>query len=176
MSESKPRNAGIDRRALLTSAGALAATGGVLASAPAVADDFGGATGTPSLRRPGRHAPQPGSTEPLPSIAVIVFNRLAFGPRPGDVAAFRDLGSTPFERLTNWVDQQIDWQSIPDPVADARIAASGFTTLNKTRQQLWIDHVANGTDTTLPREEAIRAAFLRAIYSERQLIEVMADF
>jgi len=107
---------------------------------------------------------------------VIVYNRLALGPRPGDVAQFDSLGNTPIERLTAWVDEQIDWQSISDPVADARLAAANFTTLNKTRQQLWTEHVVTGTNTSLPRDEITRATCLRGIHSERQLLEVITDF
>jgi len=139
------------------------------------ASDSGGVAGTPALRRPRSPASQNG-TEPTPGLGVIVYNRLAFGPRPGDVAAFEGLGGTPLERLTAWVDTQIAWQSIPDPVADARLAAANFTTLDKTRQQLWTEHIVPNTDTSLPREEVIRATFLRGVHSERLLLEVMTDF
>lgn len=179
MSESKPSSSKMDRRALLTTTGALAATT-VLVSTPAHGEEDSGpshgvAAGTPALRRPRRQVPQAG-TEPTPNLGVIVFNRLALGPRPGDVASFDGLGNTPLERLTAWVDQQIDWQSIPDPVADAALSAANFTTLNKTRQQLWVEHIVANMDTSLPREEVIRATCLRGVYSERQLLEVMADF
>jgi len=53
--------------------------------------------------------------EPLtaPTLAVVVLNRLAFGPRPGEIAAFNALGADDDSRLAAWVAQQMT----PDPVA-----------------------------------------------------------
>src|SRR5690606_5800472 len=48
------------------------------------------------------------AAEPPPSAAVIAYNRLAFGPRPGDIDAFNALGSSDGQRLTAWIDQQLD--------------------------------------------------------------------
>ncbi len=56
-----------------------------------------------------------------PSTAVIAFNRMGFGPRPGDIAAFNALGSDDVERLTAYVDLQINPGSIDDSVCDARM-------------------------------------------------------
>jgi uncharacterized protein (DUF1800 family) len=56
--------------------------------------------------------------------AVHVLNRLAFGPRPGDVEAVRRLG------VEVWIRQQLDPHSIPDsPLLIARLAPLQSLTL-----------------------------------------------
>ena len=89
------------------------------------------------------------------------------------------LGGNDLDRLTAWVDQQLDPGSIDDSEADNRIAASGFTTLDKSLQQLWIDHAVADPDweeRIRPATETQLATFIRAIYSRRQLFEVLVDF
>ncbi len=120
-----------------------------------------------------------GTQPDLPSLNVIALNRLQFGPHPDDWAAFEALGSTPGERLTNFVAQQLDPNSIDDSACTARIAAQGYTTLNKTLLQLWLDHRVNAANYTVrsqPFEESRRATWLRAVYSKRQLFEVLTNF
>lgn len=123
-----------------------------------------------------------GSIEPTPEIGVIVMNRMAFGPRPGDLQAFLALGSTPEERLQIYVDQQLNPESIDDNVCDLILANQGFKTLDLTTDETWTAYIhregdANkNNDRYLPAKEVRRAAFLRAIYSEKQLVEVLADF
>ena len=51
---------------------------------------------------------------PLPGLEVIAHNRLAFGPRPGDLQAFRTLGATPDACLQTYVDQQLNPNAIDD--------------------------------------------------------------
>lgn len=113
-----------------------------------------------------------------PSAAVIALTRLAFGPRPGDVEAFDALGASDPERLQVWVDQQLDPGSIDDSAAEARIAQSGFTTLDKSMAELWQDHTLDAEwDIHMqPFWETQLATFLRGIHSRRQLFEVMVDF
>ena len=114
-----------------------------------------------------------------PSAAVIALTRLGFGPRPGDVEAFNALGATDAERLAAYLDEQLDPDSIDDSAAEARIAQSGFTTLEKPLDQLWLDHVVNTDDWEVvmqPFWETELATFLRGIHSRKQLLEVIADF
>ncbi len=114
-----------------------------------------------------------------PSAAIIAFNRLGFGPRPGDIAAFNGLAGNDAQRLQIWVDQQLDPSSINDGECDSRIAASGFTTLNKTLAQAWFDHVESNPPWSIrlqPYYEVERATLLRAVWSKRQLLEVLTDF
>ena len=122
-----------------------------------------------------------GELEPLPSLGVIVMNRMAFGPRPSDLARFQSLGGTDRERLAAYVEEQLFPERINDSRCDDRLRAAGFTTLSKSRNQLWEDH-AKGPKSgdwnyrSLPFQEVERATIGRAIYSERQLLEVLADF
>ena len=118
---------------------------------------------------------------PLPSLGVIVLNRLGFGPRPGELAAFNALGATDDARLQAWVDQQLNPNAIDDSWCNAQITAANLPTLTKSLTQAWIDHVKNNTtyDWTLriqPYTETRIATFLRAVYSRRQLKEVLVDF
>ena len=90
------------------------------------------------------------------------------------------LGSTEEERLNNYIEQQLNPENINDSELQARISTAGFTTINKSLKQMWVDHfVNNGGDYTvriLPFLETERLTFLRAVYSKRQLVEVLADF
>ena len=135
----------------------------------------------PSMRDPNRRTSGAtrGVAPTLPPLSVIALNRIAFGPRPGDLAAFQALGGNDDARLTAFVDQQLDPASIDDSELDAALVAGGFTTLGKTLQQLWTDHHlndANYDEHVQPLRETISATWLRARYSRRQLVEVLADF
>ncbi len=125
------------------------------------------------IRRQSKALPNP------PSAAIIALNRAGFGPRPGDIAAFNSLGADDTSRLTSWVEQQLAPQSINDAACDARINAAGFTTINKPLAQLWEDHIVadpGWAERNRPLYETERLTFLRAIFSKRQLQEVLADF
>ncbi|MEL7059676.1 MAG: DUF1800 domain-containing protein [Acidobacteriota bacterium] len=142
------------------------------------------------LRTPGPSAAttKGGDTLPsTPSAAIVTLNRLAFGPRPGDVTAFNGLGANDTQRLAAWVAQQLNPTSIDDSDLEARIAQAGFAVYDSTNNpntllaRLWDwyenDNEPNGnTSSNIPRDEAIRAKLLRAIYSRRQLVEVLADY
>src|SRR5262245_57763497 len=65
-----------------------------------------------------------------------VLNRLAFGPRPGDVAAVRALG------VDTWIARQLEPEKIDDSKTTAFLAQ--FTTLNKTGEQLLTDYPPPG--------------------------------
>ncbi|MFZ1754373.1 MAG: DUF1800 domain-containing protein, partial [Caldilineaceae bacterium] len=117
----------------------------------------------------------------LPPLAVIALNRMGFGPKPGDIDAFNALGSTDVERLTAYVDQQLDPASIDDSACDAVIAGYNFETLGKSQTQLWADHIKSDAAKDwryrrLPVWETERVAFVRLLHSQRQLTEVLADF
>ena len=119
-------------------------------------------------------------------LAVAVLNRMGFGPRPGDVDAFNALGSTDEERLRAYVEQQLNPDSIDDSEFETRYTAAGFETLHKTHEQLYADHIVNNPYDSnddaywqwysKPAYELVDATFLRAVYSRKQLVEVLADF
>src|SRR5579862_7395570 len=60
------------------------------------------------------------------------LNRLAYGPRPGDVERVRQMG------LAKWVDQQLAPNSIDDKALEARLDA--YPTLRMSSKQLLADY------------------------------------
>lgn len=119
-----------------------------------------------------------------PGIALVALNRMGYGPRPGDVAAFNALGADDDARLAAYVAQQLN----PDPnqandteYHQRRTGLNGypdpgFTTLDKTLTQLWQDHQTGGVQRSRPVEETRMNTYLRMVYSKWQLREVLADF
>lgn len=179
---------GLDRRSLLRGAGAATAA---MAAAPLLPLTSHNATSSaqetpppPAMRSPRNQfsATVIGDGKPdLPPMSVLALNRMGFGPRPGDIEAFNALGSTDQERLEAYVAQQLDPESIDDSVCDAQIAAQQFETLDKSLEQLWADHIRSEAAKEwqyrrLPVWETERATLIRALYSKRQLVEVLADF
>lgn len=172
----------VSRRALLQGIGATAAAAGVAALAPkerAAAQDA--PPDVPAMRRPMPTVDIAAAGEPvLPAGEIIALNRMAFGPRGGDVAAVRAMGGNDQERIAAYAEQQLNPASIDDSECEARLAAQGFTTLGKSLTQLWTQHVrAEGItweDHIRPATETTIATFLRTIYSKRQLFEVLTDF
>lgn len=116
---------------------------------------------------------------PKPPMAVRALNRMAFGPTSEDIALFNSLGGTDAERLANYVEWQCAWSDIDDSALDDRLAQAGYETLNKPLTQLWAQHVRPDPvwDVRMrPAWETQRAAFVRAVFSKRQLREVLANF
>lgn len=135
---------------------------------------------TAAMRNPNRHVPARPASPPLPPVAVIALNRMGFGPRPGDIESFQSLGSNDEARLEAYVEQQLHPTDIPDNDLETRLVAAGFTTLGKSLEQLWQDHMLAQDDDynnhILPLWETIMATLLRMVYSRRQLFEVLVDF
>ena len=129
---------------------------------------------------------------------VHVLNRLGFGPAPGDVARVRELG------LARYIDEQLEPATTPDESMAARLAA--FTTLSMSTRDLAREYylpalmqrrqaqraqtAAANSEMMAPERpaqeaqqrertvmtELMQQKVLRAVYSERQLEEVMVDF
>src|SRR5689334_20049348 len=80
--------------------------------------------------RPGTAAASDSAAKSLDSDQKIlhVLNRLAFGPRPGDVEAVRSMG------LNRWIDQQLNPDSIDDSAAQGKLA--NLTSLTLPQEQL----------------------------------------
>ncbi len=133
---------------------------------------------------------QPGVEGGAPTSAplgVIVYNRMAFGPRPGDKQAFEALAGTDTARLEAFVEQQLDPDSIVDTEAENRIASANFESIgiNSDPDQyvatLWNWYVhgnapSGNTSSWLPVDELKRWTLIRAMFSKKQLVEVLADF
>lgn len=94
--------------------------------------------------------------------AARLLNRLAYGARPGDVARVAELGREAF------IEQQLNPESLDD------------------RQAHWLTRRIEALQLKTPdifelpaeaaAESLIRATVLRAVYSQRQLLEVMVEF
>ncbi len=127
--------------------------------------------------------------------AVHVLNRLAFGPRPGDVARVKSIG------VRRWIEQQLNPAKIRND-ANERLIATAFPSVQRSAAQLFDDAPPANVlrrqarrigDTVFTREDSmlfrdaarearavvgdvVGARVARAVASERQLEEVMLDF
>ncbi|HEX3645270.1 MAG TPA: DUF1800 domain-containing protein, partial [Vicinamibacterales bacterium] len=136
------------------------------------------------------------ATSPTDDQAIVhVLGRTGFGPRPGDVERVRSLG----------IQRYLDEQLRPERISDVQVAArlAGLTTIGmssrkiaeeyeipqlEARRQRQADAKSGGAaDGRQPPDEMQQRAnsvmvelseqkLLRAVYSERQLQEVLTDF
>ncbi|MBZ0113936.1 MAG: DUF1800 domain-containing protein [Thermoanaerobaculia bacterium] len=179
------RDLTLTRRRILAAAG-LSAGAAALPATALLAAQSASADGL-AMRNPQDLPATEGGLPALPSAAVVTLNRCAFGPRPGDIAAFQALGPNDPARIAAWVAQQLDYNSIADPEIDSRLAAAnfesyGFSTDPDTLLSTlwdWYDQgnaPGGNSSSSVPRDEMTRGTFLRAMYSKRQLHEVLADY
>lgn len=91
-----------------------------------------------------------------------LLSRAAFGPWPGDVQRLRSMGRE------SWIREQLDPAGIDDSLCDLR--AGGFESLMMQAGN------AYEFDKNVLRDQITRHALLRAVYSQRQLFEVMVEF
>lgn len=114
--------------------------------------------------------------EPLPE--VILFNRAAYGPRPGDLERVRTIG------YEAYVEEQL-YPTNDDPVADQKLAEALVTVdrdeqpisyLEASAPELWKLRSRSFADQIRPAEEVRAATWLRAVYSKWQLREVLVGF
>jgi uncharacterized protein (DUF1800 family) len=99
-----------------------------------------------------------------------LLRRATYGPTPASIDQIRALGAT------KWLDRQLAPASIPDPVSDAlvaRLPLSGLS-ISAIRAKVKARTLANYSWD--PMFQVGFAAMARAIWSERQLYEVMVDF
>lgn len=185
MSKPQPSPSAINRRTFLKSAGvatAVAATSALVR--PSLAQEGGDPPPERAMRSPQNNQLQAtGTLPPLPPLGVIALNRMGFGPRPGDLAAFNSLGATPEASLETYIEQQLNPAAIDDSAFDTKMNTLGFVTLNKSLAELWQQHRVDPEPPEygyawrqLPLTDTMRATFNRAVHSRRQLVEVLADF
>ncbi len=106
--------------------------------------------------------------------AVHALNRLAFGPRPGDVQQVMAMG------VDNWIDLQLHPEKISDAAAENRIAA--FRTLRMSSRELaeefpdnqMIKQVMDGKKS-MPTDAAKRAIYRVQIAREEEKREEKAQ-
>ena len=97
-----------------------------------------------------------------------VLNRLSFGPRPEDLARVRRLGRSTETAIQSYVDEQLDPGRLDD--RQAELAVRRLETLRLPAGELF------EYQPDLLLEELTRGTLLRAVYSRRQLYEVMVHF
>jgi len=98
-----------------------------------------------------------------PATVAHVLNRLTFGPRPGDLDQARRVG------LKAWVDRQLHPERIDDGAVEARLEPLASSPDSSDPKEL--RRFARRQVATLGANKVIRA-----VYSERQLQEVLVDF
>jgi uncharacterized protein (DUF1800 family) len=112
---------------------------------------------------------------------ITALNRIAFGPRPGDFERVQKIG------VDAYVDEQLSPESIDDSALDQKLAAL-YPTLPMSNAELMRDYprpnpaaqpAPNANQAPGPMtvvQELQEATILRALYSQRQLKEVLVDF
>lgn len=134
---------------------------------------------------------QPGRELTNHEQAVHVLNRLAFGPRPGEVERVKAVG------VDRWIEQQLQPGRIRDAELQQHVAQSypgtrtdraqllrEFAAMQRTRAAARRDSIQPDITELRRRRGLIRdvvaevqsARVARAVASERQLLEVMTDF
>ncbi|MFZ2006867.1 MAG: DUF1800 family protein, partial [Stellaceae bacterium] len=116
-----------------------------------------------------------------------VLDRIAFGPTAAEVAHVRQVG------IDHYIDEQLHPETIPEPAALTG-KLDGLDTLKLDPAQLFTEYgpilpIMNGGVKPTPEEQKARqqraniivqqardARMWRALYSRRQLQEVMVDF
>jgi uncharacterized protein (DUF1800 family) len=109
-----------------------------------------------------------------------LLNRIAFGPRPGDVERIRDMGPE------KYLEQQLHPEQIPDRAAESRLehlqtlkmdTAELLQKFQPPRKRAKLDPrsmMQSGPQNILLELQAQK--LIRAVHSERQLQEVMTEF
>ncbi len=92
------------------------------------------------------------------------LNRLAYGPRPGDIERVQQLG------LSNWIEQQLHPDAINDSALKARLPEQPSRP-DRFTDQMEARRWGRESVQALSSEKVIRA-----VYSERQLEEQLVDF
>jgi len=118
---------------------------------------------------------------------IHILNRIAFGPTVAEVAHVKEIG------IDRYIEEQLHPETIPDP-AQLTERLNGLDTLKLDASQLFIEYgpilpIMNGGVKATPEEQKARrqraniivqqaqdARVWRALYSRRQLQEVMVDF
>jgi len=88
------------------------------------------------------------------------LNRLAYGPRPGDIERIRQMG------LANWINQQLDPRSIDDSAVEARLNI--YPTLKMSTAQLIAEYPN-------PKQAAKQAEQAKPPLTQEQMAQQQAD-
>jgi uncharacterized protein (DUF1800 family) len=101
-----------------------------------------------------------------PRLVDHVLSRTGYGPNASSRARVTALG------LRGYIEEQLHPESIPDAALDAILAPYPTLPMNVHELHVYVD----GAHDVEPRDELKEAKLLRAVYSERQLEQVLTDF
>jgi len=101
----------------------------------------------------------------VPTLEAHVLARAAYGADAWSRQRIADLG------VDAYLEEQLHPESIPDAALDARLA--GYSSLDQPLIALVADYA---NDPSAPLTELSRARLLRAVFSHRQLEQVLVDF
>jgi hypothetical protein len=108
-----------------------------------------------------------------------VMNRLAFGPKQGDVEKVLLEGGSLTDQWKGWVQKQMKPQEIDDKAVETAVA-SRFPHLKKTVAEMYKEYPykpgGGGADWRAPGRELQDSVVYRAVMSNRQLNEVLCEF
>ena len=169
------------RRKFLRAGGALAVTAAVVVGAREAQANLRGFSSDLAPNKTLLNARKTGKP-PIPALEVLVFNRLAFGWRPGDLEAFQKLPGTKDKKLQTWLEAQLNPEKLDDAVCDGKL--KDFESLPKSLEVSWTDYFKNLDEKDdkkyqkmgIPTLETRLATITRMVFSQRQLLEVMVDF
>jgi hypothetical protein len=99
-----------------------------------------------------------------------LLRRATYGPTPASIAEIRTLGAT------KWLDRQLAPTSIPDTVSDSLVARLPLSGLSVAGIRAKVKAGTLPIYSWDPMFQVGCAAMARAIWSNRQLYEVMVDF
>jgi len=103
-----------------------------------------------------------------PDVLTHVLRRCTFGLRPGDHEAARSAAGSPRAAAQAWIEEQLAPERIDDTDAQRRVRA--IQGLDWPLGELY------ELKKDVLRHDLAKAALLRAVYSRRQLYEVMVEF
>ena len=169
------------RRKFLRVGGALAVTAAVVVGAREAQANLRGFSSDLAPNKTLLNARKTGKP-PIPALEVLVFNRLAFGWRPGDLEAFQKLPGAKDKKLQTWLEDQLNPEKLDDAVCDGKL--KDFESLPKSLEVSWTDYFKNLDEKDdkkyqkmgIPTLETRLATITRMVFSQRQLLEVMVDF
>lgn len=169
------------RRKLLRAGGVLAVAAAVVVGAREAQANLRGFSSDLAPIKPVLNAKKTGKP-PIPPLEVLVFNRLAFGWRPGELEEFQKLPGSKDKKLQTWLEAQLNPEKLDDAVCDKKLA--DFESLPKSLELAWADYFKNLDEKDekkyqkmgIPTLEARLATITRMVFSKRQMLEVMVDF
>jgi uncharacterized protein (DUF1800 family) len=168
----------VNRRAALQMGGAAAATALLAGHSHEVQADERGFSSSGKVTLEQRKVGKP----PTPPLEVLVYSRLAFGHRPGDLDNFKRLPGSAQDKLKLWLESQLQPDKLEDTDCAKRVGK--FDALDKPLTKSWREYWRDIPDenqqkyeiAARPTQQTRAATVTRMIWSKRQLLEVVVDF